>query len=476
MTLRRESTYLMLAVFGGGAAAALQTLIAYQVSPLAGLVVPLAIAAAALIAWRPILGVYMALLAIPFDGEQFEVGALAFTPAEIAVFATGAAALVHIAAARRRPRLHPAYGFFLGLILVSALGLTFSPEQDVLIRITGLWLALLLVSVHISTCPPREAETVLVCLALSGGIAGVLAVLGIEALEVHAGGEAISGRATSVFAHPNVLGVFLLMALAPAMVLSGRGSPGRRTLMLAASAAIVAGLVLTLTRGAVIGAVVSLLVLMTWPSFRRAALGVLVVLAAVVALNWDSLAESPQATVVQERFGTLTSAEKLGANPRVEIWSRTLSMVADRPLFGVGEGNYDEFSPRYGLLDIGALHYDHAHNIFLTIAAELGLVGLALFVAFVWSLARAAYRLLRRRDPRTYALALAASAALAGLLMNSLTEYPPRTSSIMATIMIEIGVLLALVRVHMDEAAAADTEPGTEVMPSPAGGPVQRFT
>src|SRR4051812_11941199 len=128
MTLRHGRTFWMLAVFGGAVVAAGQTLLAYRFSPAIGVIVPLAIAGTALIAWRPILGVYAAVLLIMFDKRnELAFAGLAFRPTEIAVFVTGAMGFLHVVAARRGRRPPPAYLAFFGLVLVAALGVTFSP-------------------------------------------------------------------------------------------------------------------------------------------------------------------------------------------------------------------------------------------------------------------------------------------------------------------------------------------------------------
>src|ERR671926_1564903 len=120
MILRRERPFWVLVVVGSAFVSALCTLVAYRVSPGAGVFAPLALAGLALIAWRPIVGVYFAILLVPRDHTQYPVGSLAFTAMEIAVLVTGALALVHLMVARRRPRLHPAHLAFLGVIAVSA--------------------------------------------------------------------------------------------------------------------------------------------------------------------------------------------------------------------------------------------------------------------------------------------------------------------------------------------------------------------
>lgn len=103
-----------------------------------------------------------------------------------------------------------------------------------------------------------------------------------------------------------------------------------------------------------------------------------------------------------------TSAEESNTRARFLYWGAALEMWRERPLLGVGANGYDPAfpeararfaanhpgSPLVGInesfLPMGA------HNEYLQMLAELGAVGLALFVAFAASLVRAAVRALRR--------------------------------------------------------------------------------
>ncbi len=65
-------------------------------------------------------------------------------------------------------------------------------------------------------------------------------------------------------------------------------------------------------------------------------------------------------------------------------------MVKDYPVFGVGINNFVNRLPEYGLSPTISWWLQPAHNIFLLIAAEMGLVGLGVFLWLVYkSIARA---------------------------------------------------------------------------------------
>jgi tetratricopeptide (TPR) repeat protein len=86
------------------------------------------------------------------------------------------------------------------------------------------------------------------------------------------------------------------------------------------------------------------------------------------------------ATIFRRGYGT--------NRQRFVIWSGILKMIKDRPILGVGVGNFNLFYPFYQLNREAAIVYaDHfirqAHNEYLQFAAELGLVGLGLFIWFI---------------------------------------------------------------------------------------------
>ena len=79
-----------------------------------------------------------------------------------------------------------------------------------------------------------------------------------------------------------------------------------------------------------------------------------------------------------------------GGTGRTDIWTVGWRMVEAQPLWGVGAGNFPVASIHY-LLEPGALLRTDfivddpkvAHNTYLNVLAELGVVGLALFLAIL---------------------------------------------------------------------------------------------
>jgi O-antigen ligase len=108
-------------------------------------------------------------------------------------------------------------------------------------------------------------------------------------------------------------------------------------------------------------------------------------------------------------------------DPRLTIWPQALARWQEAPWAGRGFGRpalaLPPGSPADGIQD-GKVW--HAHNVFLDVALELGLVGLGLFLAMLAALVREALPALRAPPPRRWA----AITALTALLAFVMKDFP----------------------------------------------------
>lgn len=82
-------------------------------------------------------------------------------------------------------------------------------------------------------------------------------------------------------------------------------------------------------------------------------------------------------------FGETSNAQ------RIEIWEKTVDSIRERPMLGVGIGNYPiVLDQKIFLAKAGS----SAHNIYLHIAAEIGIFGLIVSLWLLWRLFATAYK------------------------------------------------------------------------------------
>jgi O-antigen ligase len=189
----------------------------------------------------------------------------------------------------------------------------------------------------------------------------------------------------------NALGTTLATGL-PILLGLGASAEGRlRSIPAAAAALTLTALALTLARGAWLGGAVGvLLFIILLP--RRSLPPVLLLLAVVAILGALALANAAGALGerAEAAFAPHTVAD------RVAMWRSSLAMLRDRPVLGSGLNTFGLLYPRYQLPDALAPGQPFAHNIFLNVAAEGGLLGLAAFVAVLAAAAASGVRWLQR--------------------------------------------------------------------------------
>ncbi len=229
------------------------------------------------------------------------------------------------------------------------------------------------------------------------------------------------GRLSGVLLDPNELAAVLVAGtiLAGAMAVIYRRSQGIFLLGLGATLLCATALVMTQSRGGFVAAIFVLVIgpLVAGRWWKQVAAGALVVALCVVVL-FSALA--PQEA--SERISTLESG-----TGRTDIWKVGWRMVEDKPALGVGAGNFQNSSIHY-LLAPGVIQSDDffvdqpkaAHNMYLQVLAELGIVGLTLFamilVAFIVCAIKAARTFGRCDNWRMEVLSRSLIVAIFGML------------------------------------------------------------
>ncbi|MCI5121406.1 MAG: O-antigen ligase domain-containing protein, partial [Candidatus Electrothrix sp. AUS4] len=108
---------------------------------------------------------------------------------------------------------------------------------------------------------------------------------------------------------------------------------------------------------------------------------------------------------------------------RLLIWANTLRVIVDFPLSGSGFGTFVDIFPGYKTLPDDLL-YDHAHNDFLELLSDGGVIAGVLGLWLIISVLHAGYkRLCLRKDSCSVLLGTGAFSGLAGLLFYSIFDF-----------------------------------------------------
>jgi len=109
---------------------------------------------------------------------------------------------------------------------------------------------------------------------------------------------------------------------------------------------------------------------------------------------------------------------------RLEQWRGTVRIFEDYPLFGVGGGNYQWVFSGYRSESLRPLVYDHAHNDYLELLAEYGIMGSALFaIAMLYAINIIINGYMQCRDRRLRGLVLGALLGILSFLIHGLVDF-----------------------------------------------------
>lgn len=272
------------------------------------------------------------------------------------------------------------------------------------------------------------------CVAAAG--AALLLWWGIAFPAVLARHALIGDRVVAHVSDLNAAGSYfaLLLCLAAGMAARERSSKRIGWSVVAASALV--GLWLCVSQSANAAALLAIATAASWsmtrhwsPQHRHRLLALVVIVIAVVSFTLQREREEDPAY--------------RGTSFRIQFAETSYRMIQARPWFGIGVGQYYPTSPLFFTPPL-ALAYgaENAHDYFLQLAAEIGMVG---FAACAILLAGTAWLVAQRLAgaPDDYRV-LGLAAGVAAFLLTCITGHPLLVSEVTYSFWIAAGLLLVL--------------------------------
>jgi O-antigen ligase len=284
--------------------------------------------------------------------------------------------------------------------------------------------------------------------AIGAGIADAL--IGYVQWAMVSGLAGVDGslRVFGTFGQPNPFAGYLNLSLPLALALVLFGTEVRERWLAGAASVVLFGAEwLSASRGGLIGLAAALAVLLV-VGLRREHIAGIVLAAGVPLLAIGLLTHAIPSRLTNAALRVLRLNDISVNGPinnanfstmeRLAHWIAGLNMFRAHPVLGVGSGNYNAAYPRYATnLVAWPEALGHAHNYYINVAAETGILGCLAFAAvtasMIWLCWRATHHssatgaLEVEGPPRAAqvpirALALGCFAAIAALLVHNLTD------------------------------------------------------
>lgn len=217
----------------------------------------------------------------------------------------------------------------------------------------------------------NEKQLTGLCLIYGAGLAAVMTLNGyVYMCEGNLGGRLAGG-----FLNPNAFGTSAAMTIFLNMtVLAMQGVKIRNKILGIIFIGIgVIGVLLSGSRGAMLGVVIGLLVVLKYaPSIKEK--GKLVSMILVAGIMGLYFLPQYARQNMEVRVNVQNMYEGRGAN-RLDIWTDYLSKFSDYALTGVGLGR-----SREAIKDVWTVEWGVPHNDYLEVFVEFGIIGLLLFI------------------------------------------------------------------------------------------------
>lgn len=178
--------------------------------------------------------------------------------------------------------------------------------------------------------------------------------------------------------------------------------------------------------------------LRTW---RSAAIAGIAVGAVVLLLVLLPMGGSELGSDLDRRLGQ-TVSDTASWTSRVGMWKSSLKIFADFPVFGVGLGAWGTVFPKYDESFFFGSQARRAHNDYLQLFSETGLVGGVLLVLAVAFVSVRLLRAMRDRPARPLAMTAAILAGLLALAVHELVDFDLQMPGIAVTAVILFGIAL----------------------------------
>lgn len=249
----------------------------------------------------------------------------------------------------------------------------------------------------------------------------------------------------------------MVVSIPLGLIFAGAVPRDKRLLYVVSIALIGTAVLLSGSRGGLVSLVAAILIVLILTTrsqgrktlFVRAGLSLLLLIAAVggaVFVGGDTSLT---------RFSDAASASNISSS-RFEIWATTLKLISDHMPLGAGLGAYAQAYTRYDTMS-GLERIEQAHNDYLQIAADAGIVGVLIGGLFLFWFFREGARNSFGGNTLRRGIAVGAFAGCFAVLIHSIFDFVLHITAISVMFLTLLAMLVASGREFDDDIDEFDT-------------------
>lgn len=190
----------------------------------------------------------------------------------------------------------------------------------------------------------------------------------------------------------------------------------------AAAILVITSIFISLSRGGMISISIAMVFFTYLLMKRRISKGntllvISIIIVSALAVSWFGWDQ------ILDRFSRLKSTQGLVQDTRTDFWKDTLYIIRDFFLTGSGTGTFIDIYPTYQSVD-GELLISHAHNDYLELIAEAGIIGFVFAFCFCFSVLWKTFKaFLDRKDAYSVYIYMGSITGVLAILFHSVTDF-----------------------------------------------------
>jgi O-antigen ligase len=142
----------------------------------------------------------------------------------------------------------------------------------------------------------------------------------------------------------------------------------------------------------------------------------------VIGIVEDRLSQLMDQVRIGDIRGVPVTEENFATIERIAHWQTAIAMWSDHPWLGIGIGNFDERYFEYAVHPLFLDSQGHAHNYYLHVMAETGLLGLSAYLVLLIGAVVLGWRAYRSDDSLARALGIGVIGLTVALAVHNLFE------------------------------------------------------